>query len=513
MCKINIINMNDNNEESDYYEKDVNEDNEDIYDEKWAIKNYGDYSQVSVSEEMLLERKSRIDQIYSIYDDMKVLDPYTLHPDEWLCPPKYCSVDQLLNNLNGYREDLRIAYKTEYNNRKNKTTIMNASTSCSDLNSEMDLSAYVSKEIVDESPRIISIDGNIGSGKSTLYKKLQEYYSHRSDICFVPEPVDIWSTIKDDKDVPILTNLYKDTKKYAFRFQMMAYISRLNLLRKRLMERKHKLIISERCVQTDKNVFAQMLYDDKMIEHDEFIIYNRWFNEFLEDINMFGIIYVHASPETCHERVIKRGREGENIPLEYLQKCHKYHETWLSDLTHNNIHKIDADTNITETENVDVMKLWLTNIDAWIDKTMNKISDSVFYINANPVMEEDSLSISYNIQNGDNTIIHSNQRLFMKDRMRSEDGLTNYNYVEFNIDTGVYLSIIDGLRYITRGKDSSLLNIKNESKIIIRSKEKGVIDYINGAVPGAKQGIYKNFKNVILTSIIGYPNIEFTYEI
>ena len=56
---------------------------------------------------------------------------------------------------------------------------MNASTSCSDLNNEMDLSTYVTKEIVDETPRIISIDGNIGSGKSTLYKKLQEHYSHR----------------------------------------------------------------------------------------------------------------------------------------------------------------------------------------------------------------------------------------------------------------------------------------------------------------------------------------------
>ena len=39
-------------------------------------------------------------------------------------------------------------------------------------------------------PVIISIDGNIGSGKSTLYVDLQKYYHDRSDICFVPEPVD-----------------------------------------------------------------------------------------------------------------------------------------------------------------------------------------------------------------------------------------------------------------------------------------------------------------------------------
>ena len=47
---------------------------------------------------------------------------------------------------------------------------IDASTSCSDLE-KMDLSTYIEEEIVDETPRIISIDGNIGSGKSTLYKR------------------------------------------------------------------------------------------------------------------------------------------------------------------------------------------------------------------------------------------------------------------------------------------------------------------------------------------------------
>jgi deoxyadenosine/deoxycytidine kinase len=79
------------------------------------------------------------------------------------------------------------------------------------------------------SPIIISIDGNIGSGKSTLYTDLQKHYQDRTDICFVPEPVDDWTKIVDAENTPILTNLYKNTKKYAFRFQMMAYISRLHL--------------------------------------------------------------------------------------------------------------------------------------------------------------------------------------------------------------------------------------------------------------------------------------------
>ena len=417
----------------------------------------------------------------------------------------------MLNNLNGYREDSSSgsAHMEKIKNMEHGNSKIDASTSCSDLE-KMDLSTYIEEEIVDETPRIISIDGNIGSGKSTLYKRLQEYYKDRSDICFVPEPVDIWSTIKDDKDVPILTNLYKDTKKYAFRFQMMAYISRLNLLRNRLMERKHKIIISERCVQTDKHVFAQMLYDDNMIEHDEFIIYNKWFNEFLGDINMFGIIYVKATPEICYERVIKRGREGEVIPLEYLQKCHEYHEKWLS-YNSDNIHKIDADTNITDTENTDVLQLWLTNIHGWIDRTISKMSGTVFYVDANPEIIEDKFIVSYNIRKNEE-VIHSNKRLFMKQRIDigGDNSCRHGNDVEHSSDAGEYLSIIDGLRYLTRG-DTTSIHVDQCSRIIVRSKNRNVVDYINGIIPGEPHGINKSFKNVIHTSIIGYPNIQFVH--
>ena len=222
-----------------------------------------------------------------------------------------------------------------------------------------------SKNIMNN-PIILSIDGNIGSGKSTLYEELQSYYKGNEDICFVPEPVDDWKSIMDKSGVPILTNLYKDTNKYAFRFQMMAYISRLHLLRKQVKENKYKIIISERCVQTDKNVFAQMLYDDELIEHDEFQIYLMWFDEFLDDIKLSGIIYVRAEPHVCSERVKIRAREGENIPIEYLTKCHDYHEKWLN--TYNEKIVIDANIDTRIKENQIIREGWINKIDVWINK-------------------------------------------------------------------------------------------------------------------------------------------------
>ena len=175
---------------------------------------------------------------------------------------------------------------------------------------------------------IFTIEGNIGSGKSTLIRLLQKKYD---DIVCILEPVDQWGKIKDQKGESILSKFYKDQKKYSFSFQMMAYISRLASI-KRVIEKNDKkslMIVTERSVYTDKEVFAKMLYDDDKIEDVNYKIYLQWFDEFIKDIPLAGIIYLKTSPEISLKRIIKRSRKGEIIPLEYLEKCHKYHEEWL----------------------------------------------------------------------------------------------------------------------------------------------------------------------------------------
>ena len=175
-------------------------------------------------------------------------------------------------------------------------------------------------------PYIYSIEGNIGSGKSTLVRRLQKM---NSNMVFMLEPVDEWGEIKDRRGENILTKFYRDQKKYSFSFQMMAYISRLSKLKKIIRKNHNSIIVTERSVLTDKNVFAKMLYDDDKIEEVNYIIYLKWFDEFIQDIIHTGFIYIQADPEICHERVEKRNRIGETISMEYLKKCHNYHEEWL----------------------------------------------------------------------------------------------------------------------------------------------------------------------------------------
>jgi deoxyadenosine/deoxycytidine kinase len=179
--------------------------------------------------------------------------------------------------------------------------------------------------------RIICVEGNIGSGKSTLVEKLKHKYSDREDVCFLQEPVDQWLQIKDKDGINILEKYYKDQHKYAFPFQMMAYISRLSILKKAIENPKYKYIITERCLFTDKNVFCQMLYDDGFIDDIGFQIYNNWFDEFnyFESVT-YTYIYIRTEPTVSKYRVDKRSRSEETIPLTYLEKCHSYHESWLN---------------------------------------------------------------------------------------------------------------------------------------------------------------------------------------
>ena len=180
-------------------------------------------------------------------------------------------------------------------------------------------------------PLIISIEGNIGTGKSTLIQKIQTFLSEKypdAKISYIPEPVDVWSSVTDTNGMTILEKYYENQHKYAFPFQMMAYISRLSIIRKALKE-ETDIIIMERSIFTDREVFAKMLYDDGKIEEIEYNIYMKWFKEFIGDLPNIWHIYIQADPAVSAGRVIKRGRQGEIIPLSYLEKCHDYHENWL----------------------------------------------------------------------------------------------------------------------------------------------------------------------------------------
>jgi deoxyguanosine kinase len=216
---------------------------------------------------------------------------------------------------------------------------------------------------------IISIEGNIGSGKSTLMTNLREHFKDNVDIVFLKEPVDEWAKIKDKNGTTILEKFYADQEKYSFPFQMMAYVSRIKELRTTVKEQKKNsskpfVIITERSLYTDKMVFAKMLYDTGKIEHVNYQIYLNWFDTFSDEFPVHKVVYVKTAPEKCHERIVKRSREGEdNIPLSYLKSCNFYHDNMLD----KNLTTCVCETQLVLNGNVNIYEN-TKQLDRWIEE-------------------------------------------------------------------------------------------------------------------------------------------------
>jgi deoxyadenosine/deoxycytidine kinase len=229
---------------------------------------------------------------------------------------------------------------------------------------------------------IASIEGNIGSGKSTLLENLRNYYGNNKQVVFLKEPVDDWEKIKDENGITMLEKFYADQEKYSFPFQMMAYISRLKVLRDALKyikslntSDKKFIIITERSLYTDKMVFAKMLSDSGKIEYINYQIYLNWFDTFSEEFPVNKVVYVKTNPENCFNRILKRSRDGEsNIPLEYLTNCSLYHDSMLETFTRESIcnEQLILDGNVDIYKNKNQVELWINEIDKFINNILIK---------------------------------------------------------------------------------------------------------------------------------------------
>lgn len=170
------------------------------------------------------------------------------------------------------------------------------------------------------------IEGNIGSGKSTILEKLKNDYVNE----VIPEPVDLWTNIKDKNNKNMLEHFYEDMNRHSYMFQTIATISRLNAIEKT----QYKAVrYSERSIWTDKYIFGRMCVEDNKMNDIEKVAYEYWLKWLETKFNKKpdGIIYVRCSPEKCLERIANRGRvEETGITIDYLKRLHDYHEEWLN---------------------------------------------------------------------------------------------------------------------------------------------------------------------------------------
>ena len=175
---------------------------------------------------------------------------------------------------------------------------------------------------------MISIEANIGTGKSTFLKIFGEKWPDIFNIIY--EPLEEWQTKYSHDDKNILGLFYNDIPRWSYTFQSNAFITRIQKYCEQRVP--NKINLTERSIYSDYHIFAQMLKDDQKMNPIEWKLYDNWFH-WLND-KFIGkpdaIIYLRCEPEVAFDRVKKRARSEENkITLDYLTRLHEYHDRWL----------------------------------------------------------------------------------------------------------------------------------------------------------------------------------------
>ncbi len=169
------------------------------------------------------------------------------------------------------------------------------------------------------------IEGNIGVGKSTFLRLMQEQLP---EIQAIFEPVNAWSSSETTQS--LLGNFYTNTPRWSYTMETFTMFARI---KDHLNEHPHlsKLTIGERSLYSGYYCFAKNGYLQGQMQDIEWSLYSQWFDFLVPRINTpTGFIYLKSDPEKCFERTVKRNRTGEsNIPLEYFKQIHHRHEEFL----------------------------------------------------------------------------------------------------------------------------------------------------------------------------------------
>ncbi|RCV10283.1 hypothetical protein SETIT_2G099900v2 [Setaria italica] len=176
------------------------------------------------------------------------------------------------------------------------------------------------------------VEGNISVGKSTFLQKIaNETVELRDLVEIVPEPVSKWQDVGPDH-FNILGAFYAEPQRYAYTFQNYVFVTRL-MQEKESSGGIKPLRLVERSIFSDRMVFVRAVHEANWLNGMELSIYDSWFDPVLSSLPGLipdGFIYLRATPDTCHKRMMLRSRSEEgNVTLQYLRDLHEKHECWL----------------------------------------------------------------------------------------------------------------------------------------------------------------------------------------
>ena len=150
----------------------------------------------------------------------------------------------------------------------------------------------------------IAIEGNIGSGKTTLATMLAN-------------DIDARLVLEQFADNPFLPKFYSDPEKHAFPLELFFMAERYHQL-KNLKEQD----LFKPQIVSDYFFVKSKLFAQNNLKKDEMQLFNRLFDIMLSTLSKPDLlVYLYSDVERLQQNIKNRGRDFEqNISDEYLQK-------------------------------------------------------------------------------------------------------------------------------------------------------------------------------------------------
>ncbi|MEQ9187280.1 MAG: deoxynucleoside kinase [Cryomorphaceae bacterium] len=161
----------------------------------------------------------------------------------------------------------------------------------------------------------ITIEGNIGAGKTTLSKRLAEVLDARL-------------ILESFENNPFLELFYRDRDRYSFQVEMFFLAERYHQLSKNLLgDIFHTHTVSD-YLFAKSAIFSGVNLSGS--EHELFLNLFRIMDRFMPRPDI--LIYLHLPLEQIVEQIQQRGRDYElSIPMEYLAKIESAYLAYLKE--------------------------------------------------------------------------------------------------------------------------------------------------------------------------------------
>lgn len=171
----------------------------------------------------------------------------------------------------------------------------------------------------------ITVEGNIGVGKTTLTHLLAKHFNARI-------------VLEEFADNPFLPKFYENPEQYAFPLELFFMAERY----KQLKEMIHTKDLFQSVTVSDYLFTKCLLFAKVNLPEEEFRLYQKLFDIIHQQIAFPDIlIYLHAPVQKLQSNIRKRNRSYEQaIPDEYLFNLQ---ETYTSYIKQHNIKTIFVD--------------------------------------------------------------------------------------------------------------------------------------------------------------------------